>query len=116
MGKLSPLRKGKTTFFSLCLTKNSPLTPYFKKVATQSIQSGLREALMSEWIGPKIEKNPGVESYQLTLGKTFLLFSVLFVSVLASFIILLAEFIVIRLLNLKIFPSTSRRNTLFISE
>ena len=83
--------KGRTEFYSLILTKNSPLTPFFKKIAWKSIESGLRDALMREWFGPPVKSYAEAEKVTLTFGQTFLIFIVLIGSLFVSFLIWLAE-------------------------
>ena len=62
------------TYSSLLLTKNSPLTPIFRKEALKSIQSGLRDALLQEWIGPNIKKVVKTEPFSVSMGQTFTVF------------------------------------------
>ena len=59
------------------LTKNSPLRPYLKKAAYESMQFGLEEALMAERIGPSIKQVANTENTALTVGQFFSLFGVL---------------------------------------
>ena len=41
-------------FWSMMLTKNSPLLPMFRHAATQSMQSGQISRLTSIWVGDKV--------------------------------------------------------------
>ena len=91
------LKQGKPTFWSLMLTKNSPLTPYFKKIAIESFQFGLRDALRSEWIGPDIKSVSSVKKNTLTGGQTFLLFVVLLIFMLLSTITFVIEVMMSRI-------------------
>jgi hypothetical protein len=59
------------------LTKNSPLRPYLKKAAYESMQFGLEEALMAERIGPSIKQVTNTETSALTVGQFFSLFGIL---------------------------------------
>ena len=83
--------KGRQEFYSLILTKNSPLTPSFKKLAWKTVESGLRDALMREWFGPPVISKTETEFNYLSFGQTFLIFVVMFGSLIASFIIYLLE-------------------------
>ena len=86
--------KGNTEYYSLILTKNSPLTPFFKKLAWKSIESGLRDALMREWFGPPIYSSESkTTTLGLTLEQTFLIFVVILGSLLASLFIYFLEVI-----------------------
>ena len=51
--------------------------PYLKKVAYESMQFGLEEALMAERIGPSIKQVANTETSALTLGQFFSLFGIL---------------------------------------
>ena len=84
--------KGNTEYYSLILTKNSPLTPFFKKLAWKSIESGLRDALMREWFGPPIYSSESkTTTLGLTLEQTFLIFVVILGSLLVSLFIYFLE-------------------------
>ena len=78
---------------SLIFTKNSPLTPFFKKAAQKSLQSGLRDALINEWFGPKIKQMAHSESYALSIGQTFLIFTVMSSALILAFFVFLVEII-----------------------
>ena len=91
------LKQGKPTFWSLMLTKNSPLTPFFKKIAIESFQFGLRDALRREWIGPDIKSISSVKKNTLTGGQTFLLFVVLLIFMLLSTITFVIEVMISRI-------------------
>ena len=82
---------------SLILTKNSPLAPFFKKIAFKSIESGLSETLLREWIGPKIKHVANTEVFPLTIGQTFLLFMMMIVFVVAAFLVYLGEVLLERM-------------------
>ena len=71
------LKKEKSKYFSLLLTKNSPLMPYLKKTARESMQFGLEEALLAEQIGPSIKLVSNTETSALTFGQFFSLFGLL---------------------------------------
>ena len=83
--------KGRQEFYSLILTKNSPLTPSFKKLAWKTVESGLRDALMREWFGPPVISKADTEFNYLSFGQTFLIFVVMFGSLIVSFLIYLLE-------------------------
>ena len=85
------LKQGKPTFWSLMLTKNSPLTPFFKKIAIESFQFGLRDALRREWIGPDIKRVSSVKKNTLTGGQTFVLFVILLIFMLLSTVTFVIE-------------------------
>lgn len=91
------LKQGKPTFWSLMLTKNSPLTPFFKKIAIESFQFGLRDALRREWIGPDIRSVPSAKKNTLTGGQTFLLFVVLLIFMVLSTITFVIEVMISRI-------------------
>ena len=91
------LKQGKPTFWSLMLTKNSPLTPFFKKIAIESFQFGLRDALRREWIGPDIRSVPSAKKNTLTGGQTFLLFVVLLIFMVLSIITFVIEVMISRI-------------------
>ena len=78
---------------SLIFTKNSPLTPFFKKAAQKSIQSGLRDALSKEWFGPRIKPVAHSESFALGIGQTFLIFIVMSSALIIAFLIFLLELV-----------------------
>ena len=75
----------------LIFTKNSPLTPFFKKATQKSIQMGLRDALIKEWFGPKIKPVAHSESFALGIGQTFLIFIVMGTALILAFLIFLVE-------------------------
>ena len=76
---------------SLIFTKNSPLTPFFKKATQKSIQTGLRDALIKEWFGPRIKPVANSESFALGIGQTFLIFIVMSTALILAFLIFLVE-------------------------
>ena len=75
----------------MLLTKNSPLMPYFKRMAYESIQFGLTEAVIHEWIGPEIKPIHEKGTHALTIGQTFLIFAILLGFISVSFMICTME-------------------------
>ena len=96
------------------MTKNSPLTPSFKKLAWKTVESGLRDALMREWFGPPVISKADTEFNYLSFGQTFLIFVVMFGSLIVSFLIYLLE-IVWKKWNKLPYESGKRKN-IFIVE
>ena len=72
--------------------------PYFKKVAFDSIESGLMEAVLHKWIGPKIRHSHDPEGSSLTVGQTFLVFTFLLTFIFLSLIIYFIEVIIFKIL------------------
>ena len=66
--------------------------PYFKKMAYESIQFGLTEAVIHEWIGPEIKPIPEKGTHALTIGQTFLIFAILLGFISFSLLIYTMEF------------------------
>ena len=107
------LKQGKPIFWSLMLTKNSPLTPFFKKIAIESFQFGLRDALRREWIGPDIRSVPSAKKNTLTGGQTFLLFVVLLIFMVLSIITFVFEVMISRIwIESSIYPQKGIFNAL----
>ena len=71
--------------------------PYFKKVAFESLEYGLTDALLLEWIGPKIKHLPGAGSKTLTAGQTFLLFTLMLIFIVLSVLTYVIEVIYAKL-------------------
>lgn len=88
---IETLQREKSNYYSLLLTKNSPLMPYFKKVAYESIQFGLTEAVIHEWIGSEIKAIHEKGTHALTIGQTFIIFAVLLGFILVSLLIYAIE-------------------------
>ena len=97
ISSLVNLQKDKSFYYSILLTKNSPLMPYFKKVAMESLEFGLTDALLLEWIGPKIKHLPSAGSKTLTAGHTFLIFILLLTFIFLSVLIYVFEVIMAKL-------------------
>ena len=79
---ISKFGRESSIFYSLLLPKNSPLTEIFKRYALHSIQSGLRDAIWREWIGPKLTNhNQGgkAQRHNISIWETMIFFMVLFV-------------------------------------
>ena len=72
--------------------------PYFKKVAFDSIESGLMEAVLHKWIGPKIRHSHDPEGSSLTVGQTFLVFTFLLAFIFLSLVIYFIEVIIVKIL------------------
>ena len=72
--------------------------PYFKKVAFDSIESGLMEAVLHKWIGPKIRHSHDPEGSSLTVGQTFLVFTFLLTFVFLSLVTYFIEVITFKIL------------------
>ena len=92
---------GRPTYSSLLLTKNSPLTPFFRKEALKSIQSGLRDALLQEWIGAKIKNGIKTEPFSVSMGQTFTVFLQMILFATLSTLVCGIEFILAKLSNYK---------------
>ena len=92
LSSIVTLQREKSKYYSLLLTKNSPLMPYFKKMAYESIQFGLTEAVIHEWIGPEIKPIPEKGTHALTIGQTFLIFAILLGFISFSLLIYTMEF------------------------
>ena len=73
--------------------------PYFKKVAFDSIESGLMEAVLHKWIGPKIRHSHDPEGSSLTVGQTFLVFTFLLTFIFLSLAIYFIEVIIFKIFN-----------------
>ena len=73
--------------------------PYFKKVAFDSIESGLMEAVLHKWIGPKIRHSHDPEGSSLTVGQTFLVFTFLLTFIFLSLVIYFIEVIIFKIFN-----------------
>ena len=86
-------RERSTKMLTLAFTKNSPLTPFFKRVAQKSAQLGLRDALSNEWFGGKIKPTAKPEGYPLSIGQTFLIFTTMFGSFTLSMLVYVVEVI-----------------------
>ena len=84
-------RERSSRTLTLAFTKNSPLTPFFKKITQRSVQGGLRDALILEWFGPKIRPKAKSESYSLSIGQTFLIFTVMAAAIILSLIVYALE-------------------------
>lgn len=84
-------RERSSRTLTLAFTKNSPLTPFFKKITQKSVQGGLRDALILEWFGPKIRPKAKSESYSLSIGQTFLIFTVMAAAIILSLIVYALE-------------------------
>ena len=97
ISSLVNLQKDKSFYYSILLTKNSPLMPYFKKVAMESLEFGLTDALLLEWIGAKIKHLPSAGSKTLTAGQTFLIFILLLTFIFLSVLIYVFEVIMAKL-------------------
>ena len=95
---LANLSDRRRMYFSILLTKNSPLMPYFKKVAFDSIESGLMEAVLHKWIGPKIRHSHNPEGSPLTVGQTFLVFTFLLTFIFLSLVTYFIEVITFKIL------------------
>ena len=78
-------------YYALALTKNSPLMPYFKKIAFESLESGLTDALLLEWIGPKIKHLPNNTTDASTVGQTLLIFILMILMICFSLLVYIAE-------------------------
>ena len=84
-------RERSSRTLTLAFTKNSPLTPFFKKITQKSVQGGLRDALILEWFGPKIRPKAKSESYSLSIGQTFLIFTIMATAIVLSLIVYALE-------------------------
>lgn len=91
--KYPPLKLfgGQRYLYYMCLTKNSPLTPYLKKITWKSIEFGLRNVIMKHWIGPDVNGGQQSQQAELTIGQTFLAFGVLFGSAGLAFLAFVLE-------------------------
>lgn len=91
--KYPPLKLfgGQKYLYYMCLTKNSPLTPYFKKITGKTIESGLRNVIIKHWIGPDVNGVQQSQQAELTIGQTFLAFGVLFGSAGLAFLAFIFE-------------------------
>ena len=59
-------------------SKKSTLMPFFyKRMVVRFIQSRLRDAVVTEWIGPQFKHNANTTKHALSRGQTFLLFVVM---------------------------------------
>ena len=82
----------KFIFYCLILPKNSPLTEIFKKSAMKSIQSGLRDAIWHEWIGPKLSHSGGIaQGHVISIWETMIFFLIFLASLGISLITMIAE-------------------------
>ena len=84
-------RERSSRTLTLAFTKNSPLAPFFKKITQKSVQGGLRDALILEWFGPKIKPKANSESYSLSIGQTFLVFTIMAAAIILSLIVYALE-------------------------
>ena len=82
----------KFLFYSLVLPKNSPLSEIFRKFALESIQSGLRDAIWREWIGPELKRSGGnAQRHVISIWETMIFFLTLFVFLGIALITMIGE-------------------------
>ena len=81
----------RTEYFSMILTKNSPLTPHLKNVAAETIENGLKSTLSCKWIDCNPRKAKVEVLHRLGIGHVILAFLLVIGSVFLAFIIFLAE-------------------------
>ena len=83
-------------------------------MAWKTVESGLRDALMREWFGPPVISKADTEFNYLSFGQTFLIFVVMFGSLIVSFLIYLLELVWKKWNDL---PKESQmRNNIFTAE
>ena len=73
-------------------TKNSPLFPSFKILARKSIETGLIEKLAKQWQGNPLEtRNVNVDYTILSIGQMTMVFMIMVLAAVISFIVLSIE-------------------------
>ena len=64
-----------------------------KKIALVSLESGLTDALLLEWIGPKIKHSPNNATDASTVGQTLLIFILMILMTCFSLVVYIMEVI-----------------------
>ena len=82
-------------FFYLVLPKNSPLTPIFRQASTYLFESGQFRKLFQQWTNINEKSTDVTQSVQM--GQVFLVFAIIGISVMFSFIIFIFETVYFRL-------------------
>lgn len=92
---LSTFGETKSTYNALILTKNSPLTVFFRHQALKCFEQGQNERLSNYWFGstkniPKFQ-GQNLDTLVLSHGQVLLIFVILFGAFLGSGLVLLFE-------------------------